>query len=519
MKRQSIFKTLALTLVGFRCLVQTGEIQGQAISVPAGISYTTFPSGFDYKVAFGDFNGDGKTDLAARNCQTGDVLIYYSNGTSFSSSPDQMVQIAVPDCANWDLHAADINGDGYADLINRSRVGGELYVHYNTGNGFNTVGGGFGVTPTPSNWKSMFADINGDRRADLVNLNLDTGDTYIHFNNQQGFGMVADRLIPGLGVPATYNPDWSQTLADLNGDGLAEFVNVQKAQGYFYGHNNQGSTFETTSTLILQGPSPTSFADLYLADLTGDGLADVVLLRGNTQIYVYTTSKNAKGELVAVVGSSPPTDSPCQTPTVGAGMGQAITLPAQASLAGSSSAATVTWSKVDGPGSVSFSNASSLYTTASFSVAGNYILKLTARDGACESEATVSVTVNSAPTKANAAPYVNAGPDQTILFPKSAALSGVATDDGLPKNVLIYKWSKVSGPGRVTFQNTSALKLPFPSPPPEPYAQADRFRHTTDQLRRHSHSCSSERGAVRERGARSNRRGCLSGNNLERNRF
>jgi hypothetical protein len=60
---------------------------------------------------------------------------------------------------------------------------------------------------------------------------------------------------------------------------------------------------------------------------------------------------------------------------------------------------------------------------------------------------------------ANTAPVVNAGVDQTIALPATASLSGTASDDGLPSppGTLTYAWSKVSGPGTVTFSNASAL--------------------------------------------------------------
>jgi hypothetical protein len=60
---------------------------------------------------------------------------------------------------------------------------------------------------------------------------------------------------------------------------------------------------------------------------------------------------------------------------------------------------------------------------------------------------------------ANQAPVVNAGPDQTITLPGSATLSGTATDDGLPNPpaALTIAWSKVSGPGTVTFGSPSSL--------------------------------------------------------------
>jgi hypothetical protein len=53
---------------------------------------------------------------------------------------------------------------------------------------------------------------------------------------------------------------------------------------------------------------------------------------------------------------------------------------------------------------------------------------------------------------------VNAGPDQTITLPNGTTLSGSATDDWLPNppGALTYTWSKVNGPGTVTFANANA---------------------------------------------------------------
>jgi predicted amidohydrolase len=58
----------------------------------------------------------------------------------------------------------------------------------------------------------------------------------------------------------------------------------------------------------------------------------------------------------------------------------------------------------------------------------------------------------------NLPPAVDAGDVQTIRLPASQVmLSGYATDDGLPGGTLTTTWSKLSGPGTVTFGNTGAL--------------------------------------------------------------
>jgi PA14 domain-containing protein/galactose oxidase-like protein/K319-like protein len=63
------------------------------------------------------------------------------------------------------------------------------------------------------------------------------------------------------------------------------------------------------------------------------------------------------------------------------------------------------------------------------------------------------------PRAINQAPTVNAGADRAINLPSTLLLTGTATDDGLPNppGVLTRNWSKVSGPGTVTFSAPTAL--------------------------------------------------------------
>ncbi len=58
----------------------------------------------------------------------------------------------------------------------------------------------------------------------------------------------------------------------------------------------------------------------------------------------------------------------------------------------------------------------------------------------------------------NQAPAVDAGADQVIALPATAALNGTVSDDGKPDppGMIILTWSKVSGPGTVVFANPAA---------------------------------------------------------------
>lgn len=81
----------------------------------------------------GDFNGDGKADLLARNKSTGALYLY--KGTGKASSPFS-ARVKVRTWSNTTYNAfdaiGDINGDSKADFLART-PGGTLYLYKGTG--------------------------------------------------------------------------------------------------------------------------------------------------------------------------------------------------------------------------------------------------------------------------------------------------------------------------------------------------------------------------------------------------
>ncbi|HPG00553.1 MAG TPA: beta-galactosidase, partial [Kiritimatiellia bacterium] len=204
--------------------------------------------------------------------------------------------------------------------------------------------------------------------------------------------------------------------------------------------NTKGTVYITSTTnqwreFILP---ITSFANIRITNMYG-----LFEITGESAASFYVD--NVRWELTAT--------PPNQAPVVSAGLAQTITLPSTATLAGTatddglpSNRLTVAWTKVSGPGTVTFTNAATANTRASFSTNGVYVLRLTANDTALSTSDDIQITVNAA-APVNQAPVVNAGVDQTITLPSTATLAGTATDDGLPSNRLTVAWTKVSGPG------------------------------------------------------------------------
>lgn len=122
----------------------------------------------------------------------------------------------------------------------------------------------------------------------------------------------------------------------------------------------------------------------------------------NTPSASWLTAADAGGFAIEVriAGSAPP---PNQPPVVNAGTDQSVTLPDPASLDGTVSddglpsppgVVTTTWSKVSGPGNVTFGNASAVDTTATFSAPGSYVLRLTANDSELSASDEVTITAS-----------------------------------------------------------------------------------------------------------------------------
>ncbi len=211
-----------------------------------------------------------------------------------------------------------------------------------------------------------------------------------------------------------------------------------------------GSSVATTWTKAA-GPGTVSFANANALNTTATfSTPGVYILRLTADDSEYASTSD-----VTITVNPSPINQP---PTVEAGAQQTISLPDDtADLNGvvnddglpPGSNLSINWTAVSGPGTATFANANSAVTTVQLSNTGTYVLRLTASDG----EFTVFDEVVVVLTPVNQAPTADAGPGETILLSQPAQLNGSASDDGLPSGNLTTLWSKVSGPGDVTFLN------------------------------------------------------------------
>ena len=111
--------------------------------------------------------------------------------------------------------------------------------------------------------------------------------------------------------------------------------------------------------------------------------------------------------------------------------------------------ASYSWSKLSGPGTVSFTTSADLKPQISASADGTYVLQLLITDKLGNSASDTFTLIWD-----KTAPAVDAGLDKTTsaVFKQSSASANDETS-----SLATYLWTKVSGPGEVTFNDTALL--------------------------------------------------------------
>ncbi|SEL55636.1 Repeat domain-containing protein [Chitinophaga rupis] len=221
-----------------------------------------------YTGGLADFNGDGSLDIAVSNDAPDRKLIYFNDGKGNFTIGSEF---GLPEWATRNLSIADINGDGSPDLIlaNRGDSGRTSnYICLNNGKGqFNANCIPFAPYPTTT---IAPADMNKDGFIDLVVPHRDGGQSYV-YTGSADHTFSETRRIP-FGPPnATIRV---AAIADFNGDSIPDIVTIDEYKGVdlYFGQKNQ--TFSAGISLADQKIVPYALA---VADLNNDQKADIIV--------------------------------------------------------------------------------------------------------------------------------------------------------------------------------------------------------------------------------------------------
>ncbi len=258
-------------------------------------------------LAVGDFNGDGKLDVAVLGSLRGStgrfVSIFIGKGDGTFSDGPIYSTVAGAD----ELSVTDIDGDGNADVwvgkadsgVYSAGLKTDSLMHFLLGKGDGTFAGAAVLAAPGARGLPTFAvaDFNGDGKPDLVSLPVTSG--FLSDPSQLRFSAGSATGSFGAAV-ATANLSFTPTMVgrgDFNGDGKVDIVVAGGKLAVLLGRGD--GTFGAEQVVALPAGA-SGIGNIAVGDVNGDGRSDVVVIAngsGFSTLGAFVYYANADGTL------------------------------------------------------------------------------------------------------------------------------------------------------------------------------------------------------------------------------
>ncbi len=246
---------------------------------PALLSYP-FDSGYSVltsdtlntqAIAIADLNGDGFPDIVEGN--DGFNFIYLSNGTSDPFASVSGIQISSDSFDTEDLVLADVNQDGHIDICTGERNNWDLvYINNGTADPFNGVTGIDISADNQPTTALAAADLNQDGYPDLVAAHYTTSYTNRYYINNK----TSNPFPTGGDIGSETDYSTSIAVGDFDANGNIDIIVGNVGMNMLYFHNNTATPFTGSTVGITIDAAGDETADILALDFNHDGALDVV---------------------------------------------------------------------------------------------------------------------------------------------------------------------------------------------------------------------------------------------------
>lgn len=234
-----------------------------------------------FALVSGDFNNDGKSDVAVADYYGNSVRIAFGDGAGAFSPVGNYLSGTRPTA----IAVGDLNNDGKLDVVVSNSFSNNISVLINDGSGnFVITNYDAGVSPG----EIALADINDDGKLDVEVLNP-AGGTIVVLPNDGAGGLLPMSFIS---VGGTSNPR-DLVGADFNHDGKADLATVNVNGSFSVILRNGVNSFNSPVTNVVPGLS--NVQSLVVGDFTGNNELDLVIAGAGL---VYVLQGNGAGGFV-----------------------------------------------------------------------------------------------------------------------------------------------------------------------------------------------------------------------------
>jgi Ca2+-binding RTX toxin-like protein len=224
-------------------------------------------------LAIGDFNGDGKPDVAVASYSGNSVDVLLNNyaGHATVIPPSTIAVGSHPD----DVVRADVNNDGIADLIVANKNSNTVEIFLGNGDGTFKAPTTYTVANGPSS--IYVVDVNGDGKPDIVVASAASQSVSVLLGN--GDGTFKAPIVTSIGHVISPGPD-AIAMAKFTSGGPEDLIIAEGAYGTLDVLSGNGDGTFQTGTEYPVFTANNLLATVYavaVAKLGGDTLSDVVL--------------------------------------------------------------------------------------------------------------------------------------------------------------------------------------------------------------------------------------------------